>query len=109
MYDWVFYASAKDSSVDLAWMSAAAAVVVGMIAFASLKANIPRLASVRLGMLFLFLALMWAGHAFHSPTMFQVSGVVAILTAFMAWVGGTDPALDEYVGAGSTTARRRDP
>lgn len=87
-YNWFFYASAKNSSDDLAWMSAAAGIVIGMIAFASLKANIPRLASVTLGMLFLFLVFMWAGNAFHSPPMLQVSGVIAILTAIMAWVGG---------------------
>jgi succinate-acetate transporter protein len=87
-YDWVFAASARDRSADLAWMSAAAAIVVGMIAFASLKANIPKLASVTLGMLFLFLVFLWAANAFQSPTLYQVSGVIAILTAIMAWVGG---------------------
>jgi succinate-acetate transporter protein len=88
MYDWFFYASAKNSSADLAWAAAAAAIVVGMIAFASFKANIPKLASVTLVMLFLFLVFLWAGNAFQSPTMFQVSGVIAILTAIMSWIGG---------------------
>src|SRR5579863_1065389 len=31
IYNWFFYASAKDSQADLAWMSAAAAIVIGMI------------------------------------------------------------------------------
>jgi len=88
MYDWFFYASAKDAYADLAWAAAAAAIVVGMIAFASFKANIPKPASVTIVMLFLFLVFLWAGNAFHSPTMFQVSGVIAILTAVMAWIGG---------------------
>ena len=88
IYDWFFYASAKDSNADFAWMGFAAAAVLGMIAFASFKANIPRLASVTLVMFFLFLAFLWAGSAFHAPTMFLVSGVFAILTAIMSWIGG---------------------
>ena len=88
IYDWFFYASAKDSNADFAWMGFAAAVVVGMIAFASFKANIPRLASVTLVMFFLFLAFLWAGSAFQMPTLFLVSGVIAILTAVMSWIGG---------------------
>jgi succinate-acetate transporter protein len=88
MYDWFFYASAKNSYADLAWAAAAASIVIGMIAFASFKANIPKLASVTLVMLFLFLVFLWAGNAFHAPTMIQVSGVIAILTAIMAWIGG---------------------
>jgi succinate-acetate transporter protein len=88
MYDWFFYASAKDSRVDLAWAAAAAAIVIGLIAFASFKANIPRPASVTLVLLFLFLAFLWAANAFSAPAMLQVSGVIAILTAIMAWFGG---------------------
>jgi len=88
IYDWFFYASAKNSDADFAWMACASGVVIGMIAFASFKANIPRLASVTLVMLFLFLVFLWAGSAFHSPTMLQVDGVIAILTAIMAWIGG---------------------
>ena len=88
IYDWFFYTSAKDSNADFAWMAFAAAVVLGLIAFASFKANIPRLASVTLVMFFLFLAFLWAGSAFNSPTMLQVSGVIAILTAVMGWIGG---------------------
>src|SRR5215469_12804897 len=70
MYDWFFYPSAKDSYADLAWAAAAAAIVIGMIAFASFKANIPRPASVTLVLLFLFLVFLWAANAFHAPTMF---------------------------------------
>ncbi|HYK53253.1 MAG TPA: GPR1/FUN34/YaaH family transporter [Candidatus Eremiobacteraceae bacterium] len=88
MYDWLFYSSAKDPYADLAWGAAAAAIVVGMIAFASFKASIPRLASVTLLGLFLFLVFLWAANAFHSMTMLLVSGVIAILTAIMAWIGG---------------------
>ena len=88
IYDWFFYAVAKNSNADLAWMAFAASVVVGMIAFASFKANIPRLASVTLVMFFLFLAFLWAGSAFQTPILFLVSGVIAILTAIMAWIGG---------------------
>lgn len=88
IYDWFFYASATDTNADFAWMAFAAAAVIGMIAFASFKANIPRLASATLVLFFLFLAFLWAGSAFHSPTMLQVSGVIAMLTAIMAWIGG---------------------
>jgi len=88
MYDWLFFPSAKDPYVDLAWAAAAAAIVVGIISFASFKAKIPRLASVTLVMLCLFLVFLWAANAFHAPTMLQVSGVIAILTAIMAWIGG---------------------
>jgi succinate-acetate transporter protein len=88
MYDWFFYASAKSNDVDHAWMFAAAAIVIGMIAFASFKANIPRMASATLILLFLFLAFVWAGSALHSPMMIQVGGAIAILTAIMAWIGG---------------------
>ena len=88
IYDWFFYATAKNSGADLAWMSAAAAIVIGMIAFASFKANIPRPASVSLVMLFLFLVFLWAGNAFHSQMILQVAGVIAILTAIMTWIGG---------------------
>ena len=88
MYDWLFYSSAKDPYADLAWAAAASAIVVGLIAFASFKASIPRLASVTIVMLFLFLVFLWAANAFHSPTMYQVSGVIAIITAIMAWIGG---------------------
>lgn len=88
IYDWFFSASAKNWNADFAWIAFAAGVVVGMIAFASFKANIPRLASVTLVMLFLFLVSLWAGSAFHSPTMFQVGGVIAILAAILAWIGG---------------------
>ena len=87
-FDWLFSASAKNWNADFAWMASAAALVIGMIAIASFKANIPRLASATLLMLFLFLVLLWAGSAFHSQTMFQVGGVIAILTAIMAWIGG---------------------
>lgn len=88
IYDWFFYASANNTDTDFAWMAFAAGVVIGMLAFASFKANIPRLASVTLVMFFLFLAFLWAGSAFHSPTVLQVGGVIAILTAIMAWIGG---------------------
>ena len=88
MYDWFFYATAKNNEVDHAWMFAASAIVVGMIAFASFKANIPRLASATLVLLFLFLAFVWAGFAFHSPLLSQIGGAIAILTAIMAWIGG---------------------
>ena len=88
IYDWFFYASAKNSDADFAWMAFAAGVVIGMIAFASFKANIPRPASVTLVLLFLFLVFLWAGSAFHSQVMLQVGGVIAILTAIMAWIGG---------------------
>jgi succinate-acetate transporter protein len=88
MYDWFFYASAKNNDIDHAWMFAAAAIVIGMIAFASFKANIPRMASATLLLLFLFLACGWAGSAFHSPMILQVGGAIAILTAVMAWIGG---------------------
>ena len=88
IYDWFFYASAKNSNADFAWMGFAAAVVAGMLAFASFKANIPRLSSITLVMLFLFLVFLWAGSAFLLPSMFLVSGVIAILTAIMAWIGG---------------------
>ena len=87
-YDWFFYASAKNNDVDHAWMFAAAAIVIGMLAFASFKANIPRLASVSLILLFLFLAFVWAGFAFHSSLMSQAGGAIAILAAIMAWIGG---------------------
>lgn len=88
MYDWFFYASAKNSDVDHAWMFAASAIVIGMLAFASFKANIPKMASATLILLFLFLAFVCAGSAFHSPMMVQIGGAIAILTAIMAWIGG---------------------
>ena len=88
MYDWFLYPSAKDAYSDLAWGAAASAIVIGLIAFASFKANIPRLASVTLVLLFLFLVFLWAANAFHSMNMLEVSGGIAILTAIMAWIGG---------------------
>ena len=88
MYDWFFYASAKDNDLDHAWMFAAAAIVIGMLAFASFKANIPRMASATLILLFLFLAFVCVGSAFHSPMITQIGGAIAILTAIMAWIGG---------------------
>lgn len=87
-YDWFFYASAKNNGVDHAWMFAASAIVIGLIAIASFKANIPRLASATLILLFLFLAFEWAGFAFHSPVLMQIGGAIAILTAIFAWIGG---------------------
>ena len=84
MYDWFFYASAKNNDVDHAWMFGASAIVIGMIAFASFKANIPKMASATLILLFLFIAFAWAGSAFYSSMMSQVGGAIATLTAILA-------------------------
>ena len=88
VFNWFFVAGAKDPNLDYAWISAASAVLVGLLAILSFKAGIPRPGSVTLLLFFAFLAILWAGSAFQMPMLNKIGGVVAILTAIMAWIGG---------------------
>ena len=87
-YGWIFLPTSKSASAEISWILFAVAVVVLLIALASFKAKIPRPGSVTLLLLFLTLAVDWAGLAFHVPSASRIAGVIGVVTAVMAWIGG---------------------
>jgi len=88
-YGWIFLPTSKSANAEeISWILFAVAAVVLLIALASFKAKIPRPGSVTLLLLFLTLAVDWAGLAFHVPSASRIAGVIGVVTAVMAWIGG---------------------
>jgi len=86
-YAWIFLPNSKNPDPDISWTLLAVSIVVLFLTIASFKANLPNVARMLWGLLFLTFFVDWSSIAFHVQSLDKVAGVIGIITAIFAWLG----------------------